>query len=176
MHAGRLVIVCGAGLSMAPPSNLPAAWSVAEKSFDKYRLETDPACDPAMRHNLEAFAQYFVHRHTLQSVFIEALVPWTEFVRQPNPGHAAVADFLVTKGIAAALSANYDMLIERCAIDTGFDFQSSLDGEEATVRARTQAPLIKFHGCATRDRSATVWAPSQLNEPPVSLSVCPRTN
>ena len=30
MHAGRLVVVCGAGLSMAAPSSLPPAWRVAE--------------------------------------------------------------------------------------------------------------------------------------------------
>lgn len=168
MHAGRLVVVCGAGLSMAPPSNLPAAWRVAEASFEKYKLETDPNCDATMRHDLEAFAQHFVDLHTLQSVFIESLVPWDLFVRPPNAGHAAVADFLVTRAIAAALSTNYDVLIEQSAIKNGFDFQNSLDGDEANTRSRTQSPLLKFHGCATRDRLATVWAPSQLSEPPVA--------
>ncbi len=71
MHAGRLVIVCGAGLSMAAPSNLPPAWRVAEASFDKYRQTVDPTCDIAMRHDLEAFAGHFADQHTLQSVFIE---------------------------------------------------------------------------------------------------------
>ncbi len=128
MHAGRLVVVCGAGLSMAAPSSLPAAWRVAEASFDKYALETDPACDPAMRHDLEALAQHFVGLHTLQSVFIESLVPWQMFVKPPNAGHAAVADFLVTRAATAALSANYDTLIEQSAVANGFDFQNSLDG------------------------------------------------
>jgi hypothetical protein len=168
MHAGRLVIVCGAGLSMAAPSSLPAAWRVAEASYDKYVLETDPACDQAMRHDLEAFAQHFVDLHALKSVFIESLVPWQMFVKPPNAGHAAVADFLVTRAAAAALSANYDTLIEQSAVANGFDFQNSLDGDEATTRSRTQSPLLKFHGCATRDRLATVWAPSQLGEPPIA--------
>jgi hypothetical protein len=141
---------------------------VAAASFDKYVLETDPHCDPAMRCDLEAFAQHFVNLRTLETVFIESLVPWSLFVRPPNAGHAAVADFLVTRAAAAALSANYDTLIERCAIDNGFDFQVALDGDEATVRARTQSPLLKFHGCANRDRLATVWAPSQLGQPPIA--------
>jgi hypothetical protein len=168
MHAGRLVVVCGAGLSMAAPSNLPPAWRVAEASFDKYVIETDPTCDTTMRHDLEAFAQHFVDLHTLETVFIESLVPWQTFVRPPNAGHAAVADFLITRAASAALSANYDTLIERCGIESGFDFQNSLDGDEATVRSRTQSPLLKFHGCATRDRLATVWAPSQLGAPPIA--------
>jgi hypothetical protein len=66
------------------PSSLPSAWPLAEASFDKYALETDPACDHAMRHDLEAFAQHFVDLHTLQSVFIESLVPWPMFVRPPT--------------------------------------------------------------------------------------------
>lgn len=167
MHADRLVVVCGAGLSMAAPSNLPSAWSVAETCFDNYQLNVDPDVDPALRHDLEALAQHFADTNTLQGVFIERLVPWKQFVRPPNAGHAAVADFLTTKSAIAALSANYDTLIERYAVEKGFDFQASLDGEEATVRAATQGPLLKFHGCATMDRPATVWAPSQLNDPPI---------
>jgi len=156
---------------MAAPSSLPPAWRVAEASFDKYQVNVDPGCAVAMRHDLEAFAQHFVDLHSLQSVFIESLVPWNEFVRPSNAGHAAVADFLVTRAAAAALSANYDMLIEHSAIAYGFDFQNSLDGVEATVRARTQGPLLKFHGCATRDRQATVWAASQLDEEPIATRI-----
>lgn len=168
IHAGRLVIVCGAGLSMAPPSRLPSALRVAEACFDRYRLNIDANADAALRHDLERLAQHFADADTLESVFIETLVPWADFVRPPNAGHAAVADLLVTKAAAAGLSANYDVLIERCAVENGFDFQNSLDGDEATVRARTQAPLLKFHGCATRDRSATVWTPSQLDTGTIS--------
>lgn len=163
MHADRLVIVCGAGLSMAPPSRLPSAQRVAEACFDSYRLSINPQANEAMRHDLESLAQHFADSETLETVFIESLVPWADFVRQPNAGHAAVADFLVTRSAAAGLSANYDYLIERCAIENGFDFQSAIDGDEAIVRARTQSPLLKFHGCATRDRYATVWTPSQLD-------------
>jgi hypothetical protein len=34
---------------MAAPSNLPSARAVAERCFDKYRLESDPNCDIALR-------------------------------------------------------------------------------------------------------------------------------
>jgi hypothetical protein len=171
MHAGRLVVFCGAGLSMAPPSRLPPAWKVAEVCFDQYRLNINPAADPAQRHNLEALAQHFADTNTLESVFIEGLVPWNDFVHPPNAGHAALADFLVTRSAIAALSANYDMLIEQCAVKNGFDFQSSLDGEDATVRSRTQSPLLKFHGCATKDRKTTIWTPSQLEVEPVASRI-----
>lgn len=162
MDAGRLVILCGAGLSMAPPSNLPSARRVAEMCFDAYQVRVDPNIDPAIRQDLEALAEHFASLQILKSSFIESLVPWNEFERQPNPGHAAIADFLITKAVVAGLSSNYDKLIERQAWDYGADFRGSLDGDEATACTHAQAPLLKFHGCSHRDRGSTVWAPSQL--------------
>jgi hypothetical protein len=168
MDAGRLVLLCGAGLSMAPPSTLPSARRVAETCFDTYRLRVDPNIDPALRQNLEALAEHFVGLNTLKSQFIGNLVPWAAFERPPNPGHAAVADFLLTRTATAALTSNYDKLIERRAWDYGADFQASLDGDEATASAHKQAPFLKFHGCAHRDRGSTVWAPSQLHDPVIA--------
>ncbi|MCJ2067318.1 SIR2 family protein [Methylobacterium sp. J-030] len=166
MLAGRLVIVCGAGLSMAAPSSLPSAWRVASTCFDRYQSEIDPTCDPNLRNDLEALAELFARAGTLKTVFIDALVPWDLFTRPPNAGHAAVADFLLTGAAAGALSSNYDNLIERRAQDYGADFLPSLDGDQAAVRARLHAPLLKFHGCAFADRRATVWAKSQLTGDP----------
>jgi hypothetical protein len=168
MNAGRLVVLCGAGLSMAAPSNLPSARAVAERCFDKYRLESDPNLDPALRQDLEALAEHFAGQHTLSSVFIEHLVPWPDFVRQSNAGHAAVADFLITRAAFAGLSSNYDTLIERQAWDYGADFRASLDGVQANVAAVRQGPLLKFHGCAQLDRPATVWTRFQFDDPVVS--------
>jgi hypothetical protein len=166
MEAGRLVVLCGAGLSMAPPSSLPSAWQVAAACYDKYVTSIDPSCPSALRGNLEELAEIFAEANTLRTVFIPALVPWDDFVRPPNPGHAALADFLITRAAAGALSGNYDTLIERRAQDYGFDLLASLDGDEATARAAHHSPLLKFHGCSTRDRGATVWARSQLNDDP----------
>ena len=49
MEAGRLVLLCGAGLSMAPPSSLPSAWTVAARCYDRYVMSIDPArsADPS---------------------------------------------------------------------------------------------------------------------------------
>lgn len=171
MNAGRLLVVCGAGLSMAPPSSLPSARAVAERCFDKYRLEVDPGCDVGLRDNLEALAEHFAATNTLHSVFIEHLVPWRDFVRPSNPGHAAIADFLLTRAAAAGISSNYDILIERRAWNYGAAFRGSLDGDEANVDTVRQAPLLKFHGCAHRDPASTVWAPSQLEDPLISARI-----
>jgi hypothetical protein len=171
MDAGRLVVLCGAGLSMAPPSNLPSARRVAEMCFDAYKVRVDPDIDPALREDLETLAEHFAGLNTLKTQFIGNLVPWREFERQPNPGHAAIADFLITKAVVAVLSSNYDKLIERRAWDYGADFRASLDGDEATECAHAQAPLLKFHGCSHRDRGSTVWALSQLHDPVIASRI-----
>lgn len=136
--------------------------------FDDYQLKIDPQINPGLRRNLEALAEHFVALNTLKSQFIENLVPWGEFVRPPNPGHAAIADFLITRAVVAGLSSNYDQLIERCAQLYGADFRGSLDGDQATVVSHKQAPLLKFHGCSHIDRGSTVWAPSQLHDLTIS--------
>lgn len=171
MNASRLLVVCGAGLSMAPPSSIPSAQFVANKCFDTYRLESDPNCDITLRDNLETLAEHFVTLKTLQSIFIEHLVPWKDFVRPPNTGHAAIADFLITRTAIAGISSNYDALIERRAWDYGADFLGSLDGDEAINVSIRQAPLLKLHGCSHLDRQATVWAPSQLEDPKIAARI-----
>lgn len=171
MSAGRLMVVCGAGLSMAPPSNLPSAKAVAEYCFDKYQLEIDPHCTTTLRDDLEALAEHFAATNTLQSIFIDSLVPWDFFSCPPNPGHAAIADFLITGAAAAGISSNYDILIERWAWENGADFRGALDGDEANVDSARRSPLLKFHGCAQRDRASTVWAASQLESPVISSRI-----
>ena len=171
MNAGRLVVVCGAGLSMAPPSSLPSAQTVAELCFDEYHRIADPNCDPALRGNLEALAEHFVALNMLESIFIERIIPWSRFMRPPNLGHAAVADFLITRLIVAGVSTNLDTLVERRAWDYGFDFRSSLEGNQANRYSQTQSPYLKLHGCLHIDRSTTVWAPSQVNDPEISARI-----
>ena len=162
INAGRLVVVCGAGLSVAAPSSIPSARMIAEKCFDKYRLESDPNCDLLLRSDLGALAEHFIRLGTLESVFLGSLVPWSDFIRPFNAGHAAIADFLVTKSAIAGISSNYDTLIESSALNYGSDFLASLDGDEASARQTQHGPLLKVHGCAFRDRASTVWAQSQL--------------
>lgn len=171
MDAGRLVVLCGAGLSMAPPSSLPSAKQVAERCFDEYQSRINAEIDPALRQDLEALAEHFVGLNTLKTHFIGSVVPWAEFMRPSNPGHAAIADLLIIRAAAAGLSSNYDTLIEACARQYGADFRAALDGDQATTYSHNQSPLLKFHGCENLDRLNTVWAPSQLSDPVVSARI-----
>jgi hypothetical protein len=160
--AQRLAVVCGAGLSMGKPSSAPSAKEVAQIAFDKHVLSTGAALGAPLRDDLEKLADHFYDDHTLESVFIANLVPWERFVRPPNAGHVALADFLWTGAAAAVLSSNYDNMIERHAWTCGADLRPSLDGAGATARLPFHSPLLKFHGCQVCDASTTVWTKQQL--------------
>ncbi len=174
IDADRLVVLCGAGLSMAPPSNLPSAQKVAEECFDAYKVKADPeGFDPKLRRDLAALAEYFANQNNIEH-FIGTLVPWGKFVGSPNPGHAAMADFLITRAAVAGLSGNYDELVERKAQQYGADFLISLNGDEAIERSSYHAPLLKFHGCSCRSRGSTVWTLSQIQGPTKDQTIVDR--
>lgn len=165
IEADRLVVICGAGLSMAPPSGLPSAWNLANECHRQYCASVDPNFDPALRGDLEAIAGHFAASGTLVSYFIRTLIPWDKFYPQPNDGHTSLADFILVRAVFSVLSSNYDELIELPAKAKGSDLQVSLTGDEADVHRRFHAPLLKFHGCAS-DRDHTVWHSSQLTDDP----------
>jgi len=87
INANRLVILCGAGLSMSPPSNLPSAARLAQNCADKYLEITGNHLDDDLRNDLEKLADHFRQANEFQSVFIQQLIPWREFRRKPNNGH-----------------------------------------------------------------------------------------
>ena len=176
IHAQRLVVVCGAGLSMAPPSSLPSANRVSEMCYNTVRIKIDPNISEDLKFDLEALAEHFKQSGQLENVFIESIVPWSQFETKWNPGHAAIADFLITKAIASGISANYDCLVERYAQSCHHDFKVALDGDEANIVSRTQSPFLKFHGCSSKDRLATVWTPSQLDDDKIHSRIAKSTN
>jgi hypothetical protein len=163
IEANRLVLFCGAGLSMPAPSSLMSAVNVSRRCYDDYQIETLPA---NLRDDIEALAGYFLGTGQFESVFIDRLVPWSELVGEPNTGHAAVADFLICHAAAAALSANFDALIEHWACQQKVPMRGSLTAQEA-IKFPESAPLLKFHGCVNRSREQTLWTQGQLSLNPV---------
>lgn len=159
--AGRLAVMCGAGLSMAKPSTLPSAKKVSQICFDRIRARIEPTIDPAIRDDLEAVAEWARHNIDFKPVFVSTIVPWEMFYTPPNRGHEAIADFVITKAAAACLTANYDIHVERCGWNWGSQFITALDGAEATATIG-QSPYLKFHGCGVRDKPHTVWTASQF--------------
>src|ERR1700682_4970675 len=113
--ADRLMLLCGAGLSIPPPSSLMSALVVSQTCYDAYQHIV--VLPPNLRDNIDLLAGDFFCTGEVESVFIGTLVPWNDLVGKPNIGHAAMGDFLVTGAATAVLSANFDVLIEQWAAE-----------------------------------------------------------
>lgn len=168
IEANRLMLLCGAGLSVPSPSNLLPAWRVAELCYEKRRdIEVLPE---ALRYDLDALAGHFHEAGHFKDQFL-GLVPWAELLGAPNAGHAAVSDLLVARAAHSTLSANFDPLIEIWAKTRKIDLRGALDGAQATEFSAATNPLLKFHGCLDRDRDATLWTQRQLGEASVQQRI-----
>jgi hypothetical protein len=174
IEASRLMLLCGAGLSIPPPSSLMSAVRVSNACYDKY--QPTRALPAALRDDIDALAAHFHSTNEFKGLFVGSLVPWNDLVGVPNPGHAAVADLLISRAARAALSANFDVLIEQWAMSHKIALLGALNGHEATEFAALSSPLIKFHGCLVRNQTETLWTRAQLAEPAIADRVATCSN
>ena len=160
----KLVVFCGAGLSLGAPSRVPSAASLTQQVIDAYNLRALPPLPVGTTANLETLSEYlFGQGH--QSLFVRRLVDWRPFRRDPNAGHRAVADFLTSLAVQYAVTTNFDDLVELAATNMGEDsFQPCFDSASANI-GRNHHPYLKIHGCVS-DPDHTLWCHSQLNSPP----------
>jgi hypothetical protein len=169
MEADRLVLLCGAGLSIPAPSRLMSAVQVSRACYDKY--EPISALPAAMRDDIDQLAGHFYGTGEFESVFVGTLVPWDDLAGESNAGHAAVADFLISGASVAALSANFDLLIEQWAHRKRVAMRGALDGQDAQNAGGHESPLVKFHGCLHIDRNRTLWTAQQLADPMIKQRI-----
>jgi FRG domain-containing protein len=94
----RLAMLLGAGLSMAPPSSLPSAATLAATAKKRYDA-LYAATRPPLALGIEDQAEFFFQRGELATVYFRTLIDPDAFAKQPNSGHEAVADLLLTGAI-----------------------------------------------------------------------------
>lgn len=166
IEARRLVLFAGAGLSMPQPSGLPPAWRLAREAARRHEANTEVALPDALLDDIEAQARYFDANSQLESYFLPKLIDWTGFAGQPNAGHFAVADLLLSHAAVFGVTTNVDVLIERAAERLGDpSIGVAIDGSEAAA-PRAHPPLLKIHGCFRRNHSDTLWCREQIGREP----------
>jgi hypothetical protein len=164
----NLVVICGAGLSMAPPTCISSAARVAQNCAARYKDLTHYDLPNGIADNIENLAQHFFDRNELEHVLLKQLIDWSEFVRhRPNKGHTATADFLGARICVLAISANMDTCIESAATDLGEPDFYPLVCENDLNLSQSHSPLLKIHGCATRSRHESLWCKQQLEREPL---------
>ena len=162
--ANRLIVLCGAGLSMAAPSNLPSAASVAQRCAETNVACTGAALDPALQTDLGAMSLHFRNENRFENFFVARLVPWASLNGVPNAGHEAIADLLASGLVVGAPTTNFDYLVESAAGILGEpDFRAVVDAGDL-AQDTPHRPFIKLHGCAVRSRPSTIWCAEQLGD------------
>ncbi len=170
MYNDRLAVLCGAGLSMAPPSNLPSAAEIAQNAKRTYDAVYGVTRDP-LPAAIGEQAEFFFGRGELGTVYLRTLIDKNTFAGPPNLGHQALADLLLVGSIQTAVSTNVDTMIETAGQLLFGQIGVGIDRDAVATLLPTVSPLLKVHGCWTLDPSNTVWAPGQLATEPVKTRV-----
>jgi hypothetical protein len=171
----RLAVLLGAGLSMAPPSSLPSAAALAAAAKKKYDSIYGTARAP-LAAGIEEQAQFFFDRGELATVYFRTLVDFDAFAGQPNAGHQAVADLLLTRSIQTGVTTNVDAMVEAAGAQMFGQIAVGIDGATCAALPPDRSPYLKIHGCRSRDIDNTVWAPGQITTPPVSGYIASSAN
>lgn len=170
MAANRLVTFTGAGLSMAQPSEVPSAWTLAQSCAGVYERDFGETLAAPCHTDIERLAEYFADRRQLESVFLGSVIEKTDiglFMRKPNKGHEAIADMLACSAIEANVSTNVDTLIEVAAENLGEPIaRIAVTRNEAVSGTQFHKPHVKLHGCFRRSMRETLWCREQITRPP----------
>jgi hypothetical protein len=161
IHADRLALLCGAGLSMASPSNLPGAAQVAAEAKRLYSARYGTT-RPPLPAGIEEQAEYFFNRGELATIYLRTLVDQDAFAGQPNAGHLAVADLLLVCGIHTVISTNVDCLIETAGNMLFGQVGVGINRDAVARLPPNRSPLLKIHGCWQYDKDNTIWTTQQL--------------
>lgn len=170
LHADRLAVLCGAGLSMASPSNLPGAAQLASQAKEKYDSLYGISRDP-LPSGIEEQAEFFFQRGQLGTFYLRTLIDLHSFAGPPNAGHTAIADLLLVRAIQTAVSTNVDTLIETAGMPLLGRVGVGIERAGVAALAPDISPLLKIHGCWALDPDNTLWAPGQLAAEPVATRI-----
>lgn len=166
----RLAAICGAGLSMAAPSSLPSAWTVAQRAKSNYDALFG-AERPPLSDDIEEQAEFFRSRNQLSGMYLRTLIDPDTFSGPSNGGHFSIADMLLTSAMQLVLSTNVDTLIEQAGDILMGGVGVATTRDSAAAIPDNQSVLLKIHGCWKSNLEETVWAPRQLEEPPLSTRI-----
>jgi SIR2-like domain len=167
--AGRgLVVLCGAGISMAPPSSLPSWWdfnlAVLQALVRRLVRDTSGAWVEqrfaeviSRREQLRSFTPDFMAQLMEEEVGLDYFrVLQALDASAWNANHGALAGLAAAGVLRAVVTTNFDSLLER-ALDARqtpyrvYATAESFDALPAVVRspAPEGLPLIKAHGTVT---------------------------
>ncbi|QNU67681.1 tetratricopeptide repeat protein [Ruminiclostridium herbifermentans] len=153
----NLIIVAGAGISAAPPSNLPSWWEFNKLIVDEIKSQTIrllPESDPLVKPieigdmlPVECVSDFFVN-----SIAGESYFPLLTLLNsaQPNFNHRSIVE-LAKRGIVSSIvTTNFDTLIEKAFRDAVVPLNIIVTEDDYNeCMNKTGCKLFKIHGSAT---------------------------
>ena len=153
----KRVIIAGAGVSMAPPSNLPSWWEYNKKLISEIKKQAKSYC-PQSTHLLDLID---IEKNLPVQCISDLIVTqgagdsYFPLLQQlncstPNLNHFAMADLAKMGALAAIITTNFDQLIE-----TAFQQTAVPLAEIITEEKYLKSPIIhtcklfKIHGSVT---------------------------
>ena len=170
IEGARLALICGAGLSMSAPSNIASAQSLADIARARYEA-AHGAARPPIPVDIEGQARHFHAEGHLADYYLRTLIGPHVFSAEPNSAHYAVADFLLTRAAALAVSTNVDQLIEFAGTRLRGHVEAAVDRERAAAAPGDTSVLLKLHGCWGIDHDHTLWCDDQLKDAPLDTRI-----
>jgi len=162
-----IVIMAGAGVSVAPPASLPG-WSKMASAIASVLCDRLVRDDPKFKgmagflpqleqqredHRLPPDYQAQVLEEVAGILYFEGLQALD--VTCGNANHEAIADLVATGRVKAIVTTNFDRLIEQALARRGLSFDCArTDDEFEALASRSRLssqplPIVKMHGCAS---------------------------
>lgn len=123
-----------------------------------------------MAESIDDQAELFFKRGELATVYLRSYIDHDAFAAEPNSGHVAIADLLLTGAITTAISTNVDTLIETAGNMQFGHVGVGVSRARVAALAPDVSPLLKIHGCWS-DPPGTVWAVGQVAAEPIKTRV-----
>lgn len=150
----KYIIVAGAGISVAPPSNLPSWWEYNKKLIEQIKMGALKLCPEATdildsinvesKLPVQCISQLVVSQGAGESYFpLLELLDGTD----PNANHFALAELARQEKIEAVITTNFDTLIEAAFRKEAVPLYTVVHGSEYYEAAGISAcKLFKIHG------------------------------
>ncbi len=158
LNERRLVIVAGAGVSIAPPSNLPSWWGFNVTLLEAIKKQATnflPQAEEVIhqlnldRIPIQAFSDLIVDGFAGDSYFPLLRVLESD---RTNANHLALAELGASGKLQAVVTPNFDTLIERAFREAGVNLTLFITREHFQRPDRAGAcRLFKIHGSVTAD-------------------------
>lgn len=151
---GRLILFCGAGVSMVPPTGAPSWWEIYSVLTGALK-ETLKSSHPKLYSKIDVDElTKDLNTQEIANLVIQGFggATFGDLLRlvdagEPNSGHMSIAQLLASSAVDAVITTNFDTMIERAARQLEVNLQIATPAN--TKPLDEPGPrLIKLHGTA----------------------------